>query len=75
VRVAGLSGHASREECRSCSSAWAIKKCVLHYGGMPLYRAVRPFFLGLILGDYIVPTLWAIWGLLINAQMYMSFPH
>jgi hypothetical protein len=55
--------------------AWALKSVILHYGGMRLYRASLPFFLGLILGDYIVPSLWAVWGLLIGAQMYMSFPH
>lgn len=55
--------------------AWSLKAVILRYGGMPLYRASLPFFLGLILGDYIVPTLWAIWGLLIGAQMYMAFPH
>jgi hypothetical protein len=55
--------------------AWALKAAILHYGGMRLYRLTRPFFLGLILGDYLIPTLWAIWGLLIGAQMYMSFPH
>lgn len=55
--------------------AWALKAAILRYGGMRLYRATLPFFLGLILGDYIVPTLWAVWGLVIGAQMYMSFPH
>jgi hypothetical protein len=55
--------------------AWVLKSVILRYGGMPLYRAAIPFFLGLILGDYVVPTLWAIWGLIIDAQMYMSFPH
>jgi hypothetical protein len=55
--------------------AWALKAAILHYGGMRLYRAARPFFLGLILGDYIVPTFWAIWGTMIDTQMYMTFPH
>jgi hypothetical protein len=55
--------------------AWASEAAILHYGGMRLYRAARPFFLGLILGDYIVPTFWAIWGTMNNTQMYMVFPH
>jgi hypothetical protein len=55
--------------------AWAIKACVLRYGGIKVYRRVLPFFLGLILGDYIVPTLWGIWGGFAHTQVYMSFPH
>jgi hypothetical protein len=55
--------------------AWGLKAIVLRYGGMRLYRACIPFALGLILGDYVVPTLWSFWGALIGQQMYMSFPH
>jgi hypothetical protein len=55
--------------------AWAIKVVVLRYGGMRLYRASLPFFLGLILGDYVVPTCWAIYGTASGQQMYMAFPH
>ena len=38
--------------------AWVIKSVVLHYGGVVLYRKVRPFFLGLILGHYAAGGLW-----------------
>jgi hypothetical protein len=48
---------------------------LLRYGGMRLYRAALPFFLGLILGDYVVPTLWAIYGTASGQQMYLAFPH
>ena len=33
--------------------AWLIKSIILDYGGPKLFRQVRPFFLGLILGDFI----------------------
>lgn len=55
--------------------AWGLKAVVLRYGGMQLYRRSLPFFLGLILGDYIVPALWFVFGWCINTQMYMVFPH
>ena len=40
--------------------AWAIKSIVLRYGGPALYRATRPFFLGLILGQISVSGFWLI---------------
>jgi len=55
--------------------AWGIKSAVLRWGGMKLYRQLMPFFLGLILGDYVVPLLWALYGTLTSQQMYLSFPH
>jgi hypothetical protein len=55
--------------------AWGAKTITLRYGGIPAYRAALPFFLGLILGDYVVPTLWGIFGMITDTQMYMAFPH
>jgi hypothetical protein len=54
---------------------WALKSVMLRYGGMRLYRAALPFFLGLILGDYVVPAFWAVFGVLTDQRMYMAFPH
>ena len=34
--------------------AWLLKGIILKYGGPPLYAAVRPFFLGLILGQFAI---------------------
>ena len=33
--------------------AWVIKSAVLRYGGPRLFMQLRPFFLGLILGEFI----------------------
>lgn len=55
--------------------AWIIKSLMIHYSGARVYRQALPFFLGLILGDYIVPTLWGLWGTANHMQVYMSFPH
>ena len=38
--------------------AWAIKSIVLKYGGPQLYLKTRPFFLGLILGQFGTAGLW-----------------
>ena len=34
--------------------AWAIKGVILRYGGPRLYRQIRPFFLGMILGQFVI---------------------
>jgi hypothetical protein len=55
--------------------AWGIKSLLVKYGGIRAYRAALPFFLGLILGDYVVPMLWGVFGMLTGSQQYMVFPH
>ena len=40
--------------------AWLLKTIILTYGGASLYRKIRPFFLGLILGQVSVAGLWII---------------
>ena len=40
--------------------AWVIKVTVLRYGGPKLYRRTRPFFLGMILGQYLSGGLWVL---------------
>lgn len=44
--------------------AWMIKGPILKYGGVSMYKAVRPFFLGLILGHFaIYGVFWIVNGL------------
>ena len=38
--------------------AWVIKGIILRYGGPSLFRRARPFFLGLILGQFAVAGFW-----------------
>jgi hypothetical protein len=50
--------------------AWLAKVMVLRYGGLRLYRVALPFFLGLILGDCTMGTLWSLIGLLLGTPTY-----
>jgi hypothetical protein len=50
--------------------AWLTKLTVLRYGGLRLYRTALPFFLGLILGDVSMGTLWSLIGLLLGTPTY-----
>jgi hypothetical protein len=40
--------------------AWLIKLVAMKYGGPRLYRRMRPFFLGLILGQFAIAGAWLI---------------
>ena len=40
--------------------AWLIKGLILKHGRLGLYRQVRPFFLGLILGQFVFRGLWSL---------------
>ncbi len=39
--------------------AWLIKTMIMRYGGMRVFMALRPFFLGLILGEFLSAVVWA----------------
>ena len=54
----------------SLGLAWAAKLLLFKYGGLNAYRKAIPFFLGLILGEFVVGSLWTIVGLLLNTLPY-----
>ncbi len=54
--------------------AWSCKVAITKYGGIKGYRAALPFFLGLVLGDYITSSLWALAGSVLGIRMYRCFP-
>ena len=39
---------------------WFIKSLVLKYGGVGMFRALRPFFLGLVLGQFVAAGTWTL---------------
>lgn len=53
--------------------AWAIKLAILRYGGFSLYRQALPFFLGLVLGDYVSGAMWSLVGLVFKVPAYQIF--
>ncbi len=53
--------------------AWLVKLFILRYGGLRLYRKTLPFFLGLVLGDYLVGAVWSLIGVLWHVPVYQTF--
>lgn len=47
-----------------------IKWTILKYSGIKSYRKAVPFFVGLILGEYVIGSLWSIIGLLFHTRTY-----
>jgi hypothetical protein len=43
-----------------CLIAWLIKVLILRYGGMRLYARARPFFLGMVLGEFTMAVIWTV---------------
>jgi len=48
--------------------AWLIKTPLLRYGGMAMYRRARPFFLGMIFGEFFSAAVWALLALLFRVE-------
>jgi hypothetical protein len=53
--------------------AWGCKALSLRYGGLLLYRRLLPFFLGLILGDYITASIWSLIAIIFQVNTYRIF--
>jgi hypothetical protein len=43
-----------------CLVAWLCKVFILRYGGMKVYAWARPFFLGMVLGEFTMAVLWTL---------------
>ena len=54
-------------------ASWLIKFVLLKQGGLKMHRLAAPFFLGLILGDYVTGSIWAILGPLFGFRNYKIF--
>jgi hypothetical protein len=49
---------------------WLTKWAILKYGGIKAYRKAFPLFMGLILGDFVVGSVWGIIGLITGKPTY-----
>lgn len=50
--------------------SWLSKWVILKYGGLKAHRAAIPFFLGLILGEFTIGSMWTIIGIAFSIQTY-----
>ncbi len=50
----------------SCFMAWMLKGLILRYGGMRLYMKSRPWFLGMILGEFGMAVIWTLLNIFTN---------
>ena len=51
-----------------------VKWLILKHGGIRSYRRTVPFFLGLILGDYLMGCIWGIVSMALNVRTYEFYP-
>ncbi|MDQ1327619.1 MAG: hypothetical protein QG641_902 [Candidatus Poribacteria bacterium] len=52
-----------------------VKLIILRFGGVKRYRQGLPFFIGLLLGDYTIASIWSIIGTITGVPMYRVFPN
>jgi hypothetical protein len=53
--------------------AWLIKLLIVRHGGLQMHRRLAPFFLGLILGDYVIGSIWSLIGTGLGVRTYKIF--
>ena len=58
----------------SLGIVWVLKLVLLKYGGRNAHRKAMPFFLGLILGQFTVGSLWTILGMVFSIPTYGIWP-
>lgn len=53
--------------------SWLAKSIILKQGGLKAYKNAIPFFLGLIIGEYTIGSLWSIIGIIFQRKVYGFF--
>ena len=55
--------------------SWLIKVLMLRYGGAAVYRPAIPFFIGLVLGEFVIGSLWNLIGVAAGVDTYHFWPY
>ena len=50
--------------------SWAAKAILLRYGGLKAHQQAVPFFLGLILGEFIIGSFWSLFCVIFGSPTY-----
>lgn len=58
----------------SLSVAWLLKASIIRWGGLAMHRRATPFFIGLVIGDYLVGSIWSLWGCWQKRPAYNFLP-
>ena len=53
---------------------WMIKAIIVKFFGLKAHRRAVPFFLGLILGDYLITCLWSLVAIIFHTPVYILWP-
>lgn len=54
---------------------WLIKVLLLRYGGAKAYKPAIPFFMGLIMGEFMMGSFWNLYGVIMETQVYHFWPY
>lgn len=54
--------------------SFTLKWIILRYGGLKAHQKAIPFFLGLVLGDYMMGSLWNILSIVLDTTIYQFYP-
>lgn len=68
--VSGVSDWCMNWLWASILFSWLIKWILLHYGGVRLYRKAMPLFSGMVMGEFVIGSLFSIGGLAFNKRVY-----
>lgn len=53
---------------------WMISGVIRRYGGIRVYRKMKPAFLGMILGEFVIAGLWVVIDLCFGIRMHDIYP-
>ncbi len=54
--------------------AWLLKASLIRWGGLARHRQAMPFFMGLVVGDYLMGSFWSLWGCWQRRPAYNFLP-